>query len=273
MTNKLIEICIGKLKTLKFLFLDFLIVRCYLYKEQKEKSEELASHLESFLANNKFNTQDVEHISLGYNCSTSWYLKECGLKKASYPFDWIFSSCEVIEHCIKDRFNKYLDVEYILDVEGLNVAGHNLYHKSLFNHRSPLSSVNNKKYYQRAIERFLEILDSDREVIFYITVLNEFEKRKKWIDGFEIEYRPKGKQNFESCNNLIELIKSFKCQSKFVVIEQYTGAVEWSAKIIETNSSDVFSFSYSSTSENGGVKFKNFSDDYFFKMILSGLSS
>jgi hypothetical protein len=32
--------------------------------------------------------------------------------RTAYPFDYIFSSLEMIKHCINDRFNIFLDKKY-----------------------------------------------------------------------------------------------------------------------------------------------------------------
>lgn len=264
----MIKYFLNKIYTLKYVIIEYLINNDYLYCQQRKQADELASSLSLFVYSTE--VEDIEHISLGHNCSTSWYLKQCGLKKATYPFDWVFTSCELITDCLKDRFNKYLDISNVVNIENSNGAGHRLYHKQLFNHKSPAASVEDYKYYQRAVERFLEVLDSDKKVVFYITVLNEFKKRSSWINGFEINFKPKGKQDFNTCYILIDLIRSFRCESKFVIIEQYTHGSKCSANQIETSSSDVFSFSYTSVSSSGGVNFTGFSDDYFYKRILAG---
>jgi hypothetical protein len=264
----MIKYFLNKMYILKYSIMEYLINNDYLYYQQRKIANELASSLSLFVYSSE--TEDIEHISLGHNCSTSWYLKKCGLKKATYPFDWVFTSCELITHCIKDRFNAYLDINHIVNIENANCAGHRLYHKKLFNHKSPTASDENYNYYQRAVERFLEVLDSDKKVVFYITVLNEFKKRSLWINGFEIKFKPQGKQDYSTCCILIDLIREFRCKSKFVIIEQYTNGGKWSANQIATGSSDVFSFSYTSVSSNGGVNFTGLSDDYFYKKILAG---
>jgi hypothetical protein len=55
--------------------------------------------------------------SLGPRCHTASFLKRNHLKKASYPFDWIFSDIDMITHCLEDDFNIFLDKQYftILD--------------------------------------------------------------------------------------------------------------------------------------------------------------
>ena len=42
-------------------------------------------------------------VSIGENCSSAWYLKQVGLKRASYPFDWAFSSPDIILDCINSK--------------------------------------------------------------------------------------------------------------------------------------------------------------------------
>ena len=55
--------------------------------------------------------------SIGNRCHTAYMLKQCNIKKASYPFDWIFSDLSMVLNCINDNFNIFLNKEYytILD--------------------------------------------------------------------------------------------------------------------------------------------------------------
>ena len=57
----------------------------------------------------------TEFISIGPCCFTTEYIKSSGLCNHSYPFDWIFSSIEMVNHCITDKFNTFLDLSYISD--------------------------------------------------------------------------------------------------------------------------------------------------------------
>lgn len=54
----------------------------------------------------------MEFISIGPYCSTAEILIEHGLRLNAYPFDYIFSSLELIMHCINDKFNIFLDKNY-----------------------------------------------------------------------------------------------------------------------------------------------------------------
>lgn len=118
---------------------------------------------------------DIEKVSLGENCNASWYLKEVNSKKASYPFDWIFSSPKIILDCLKTDFSYFLDSDLII-AKG-DKAAHTKYHDNLFNHKNPVSNPEAFNYYERTVSRFLKLLNSKRPILFVCVVLNENEKR------------------------------------------------------------------------------------------------
>ena len=71
----------------------------------------------SSMAPNKRNNGMVVHgimefISIGPYCCSAEILKNNGLVNSAYPFDYIFSSLEMVTHCINDRFNIFLDKTY-----------------------------------------------------------------------------------------------------------------------------------------------------------------
>ena len=49
-------------------------------------------------------------------CATAEELKRLNFRIHSYPLDWLFSSSEVIEHCINDKFIKFLDTLLLHDI-------------------------------------------------------------------------------------------------------------------------------------------------------------
>lgn len=75
------------------------------------EASKISSKINSWLGNTGY-----ECISLGENCNSSWYIKETDNKKASYPFDWIFSSPEIIIHAVKDDFKSFLNKAQIFPV-------------------------------------------------------------------------------------------------------------------------------------------------------------
>lgn len=52
--------------------------------------------------------------SLGSLCHSSQILKRNKYKLCSYPFDWIYSSCDTIIHCLEDDFHTFLDKSYYI---------------------------------------------------------------------------------------------------------------------------------------------------------------
>ena len=55
-------------------------------------------------------------MSIGCMCATAEELKRLNFRIHSYPLDWLFSSSEVIEHCINDKFIKFLDTLLLHDI-------------------------------------------------------------------------------------------------------------------------------------------------------------
>ena len=71
----------------------------------------------------------IEFISLCPYCVTADYLKITNNRKLAYPFDWIFSSLNIISHCIKDEFRTFLNtnyIKYINDVQSSHIIYDNL---------------------------------------------------------------------------------------------------------------------------------------------------
>lgn len=108
--------------------------------------------------------------SLGYNCFSSQLLKNNKLKKCSYPFDWIFSNCDNILHCLEDNFNIFLDKSYYNTIN-YNCCEHTYYYKkgcgtNMFNHFNPLTNENSYNYYVRCVNRFKQLLQFEDHKLF-----------------------------------------------------------------------------------------------------------
>jgi hypothetical protein len=64
--------------------------------------------------------------SIGFLCQSTQILKRINYKFDSYPFDWIFSNCQVIAHCIHTNFEFFLDKTQYIDISEIK-CGHKLY--------------------------------------------------------------------------------------------------------------------------------------------------
>jgi len=94
---------------------------------------------------------EINHFcSLGTLCHSSNLLKRNRFKKCSYPFDWIYSNCSTVLHCIKDDFKIFLDNNYYIDIDIItkldeNQCGHKYYDSRMFNHKDP-RQIDDYKY-------------------------------------------------------------------------------------------------------------------------------
>ena len=52
----------------------------------------------------------ITHVlSLGSACFTARFMERHGLRRHAGPFDWVFSSPTMVEHCVADDFASFLD--------------------------------------------------------------------------------------------------------------------------------------------------------------------
>ncbi|SHJ80301.1 Putative papain-like cysteine peptidase [Arenibacter nanhaiticus] len=225
---------------------------------------EISNTINGWLSNDYY-----EKVSIGENCNSSWYLKETGNKNASYPYDWIFSSGEIITHTIKDEFKSFLNKDMIFHIKK-NKAGHSLYHSNLFNHRNPLKSDKDYYYYERGVERFLKLLkDQEKSILFVCTVIQEKEKRLDWTNGFDRDFKLPINQGLDSFTETIKLIQSINNNVKFIFINQLTeGKINLE---VTTINSDFIWIDFCSEGANSGVQYRNKFDDLIMKIIYQGM--
>lgn len=113
--------------------------------------------------------------SLGSLCHSSQILKKNKLKKCSYPFDWIFSDCNIIIHCIEDDFKIFLDKSYYKSM-GKNRCIHLKYttkiFKDIWRHHNPLNNEKDYNYYVRCVSRFRQLLQYEEKKLFIMIFVN-----------------------------------------------------------------------------------------------------
>lgn len=239
-------------------------------KEYLESAHHIAAHVKQSI--NKDENSDKIVISLGENCNSAWYIKAVGLKKASYPFDWIYSSPEIVLHCLQDDFKTYLEKSYIFNTRSGNSAGHKFYHSSLFNHKNPLKTEDDFQYYKRCVERFKKVFDSTSEIIFVITVITETEKRSGagWAKGFDRNFKLPVNLNVDSLMEFMNTIKIRHSNAKFLFIEQITEQNP-SIEIINKKQDNYVWIKHTSFQRNTGVFYKHKTDDAVAKILYSVL--
>ncbi len=98
---------------------------------------------------------ELTPISLGPNCGTSKVLDTLGLRLAAYPFDWLYSSLAMIEHCLDDDFRTFLDASQIEPIHKRR-SNHRFYFETfnverVFNHHQMPKEM---PHFERAVDRF-----------------------------------------------------------------------------------------------------------------------
>jgi hypothetical protein len=232
-----------------------------------EASTMTNKHLSDFL---KCNGGQKHFVSLGENCSSAWYLKQSGLKMASYPFDWIFSSPEIILDCINDNFKKFMDKSLINPNRNNLSAGHRYYHRYLFNHRNPLNSEEDYDYYHKCCERFNNLIKTKYNTTYFITLINEPDKRPRWANGFTKYFPMPMNQNHKTFMDLIHSLKEKNNDSQFIIVDHYTNQKN-RRLTFEKFDANIFFITFYAGGESTGVYYKDPLDDLCFKRIMANL--
>jgi len=122
----------------------------------------------------------VPVVSLGTHCYTSEFLKRQGMRPWAGPFDWIFSSVAMVEHCIRDDFAAFLDrsqyrpIPLAERVQGprVNRVDHAFYLdkfqvRHVFNHHD-VHEDEDYAYITRCVERFRAALRTPEPALFLL---------------------------------------------------------------------------------------------------------
>ena len=118
----------------------------------------------------------VAHLaSLGCFCLPGNIMRNHGLRRYSLPFDWIFSSPEMLIDCLTDDFSAFLDRRYyqsISESRGNPAAEHEIYLQkygipAVFAHRDP-TREEDYLYFTRCVARFRQLLRSRDPKLFLI---------------------------------------------------------------------------------------------------------
>ena len=179
---------------------------------------------------------ETEFVSIGPCCYTTEYIKNSGLRNHSYPFDYIFSSIEMVNHCINDKFKMFLDLKYISDcnhsfydkkIKTNLLACHSYHVLGLYkppvtfpHHNLHIESIYNSM--QRKCNRFLDLLNSNKKIflVYIIKYISLFEFIKEFneiinlsnsinVNILVIYISELEMSRFECCNNVyIHIIKS-----------------------------------------------------------------
>lgn len=149
--------------------------------EYRERDAQVAtSYVNATLASKGeqlVNGQPIHHLaSLGNFCLPSITLQKNGLRRYSLPFDWIFSTPQLVRDCLADDFAVFLDRQYYRSIDGpsgeLATAEHEFYRhrygiSGLFAHHDP-TRESDYLYLVRCVARFRQLMHSEATKLFVV---------------------------------------------------------------------------------------------------------
>lgn len=120
----------------------------------------------------ELNKQGIKYdnaISIGEWCSPASLLKEMKIRNFSTPFEWLFSKIGMVNECIEDNFQLFLDKNQYIS-SGKKQCHHIEYEKKykvpiLFNHHN-LTNEEDYQHFVRRTNRFMECINSDTPLLY-----------------------------------------------------------------------------------------------------------
>ncbi|VBB18829.1 hypothetical protein YASMINEVIRUS_1361 [Yasminevirus sp. GU-2018] len=112
--------------------------------------------------------------SFGTSCSSAELIRRNNWRSCAYPFDWVFSSLDVIKHCITTDFSLLLDKSQYVDIQikwNSDQCGHKTYDLNMFNHRD-MREEHNYAYLTRCVERLRDLFKSKESKLFVLHFKN-----------------------------------------------------------------------------------------------------
>ena len=153
----------------------------------------------------------MKFISIGPYCQTVDILKTHNLRTEAYPFDYIFSSLKIVEHCINNKFNIFLDKNYYINGTDKNSTRHSFYCKfldtpillkhhikfgysndykvsngNLFNHHNLIENDDNYEKFKRRCNRLLNLIENNEKIVFvyYYCYIDEYDDIIEFYNNF-----------------------------------------------------------------------------------------
>lgn len=135
-------------------------------------------------------------IPFGKHCGPATILRDCGLRRESLPFDWLFALPEYIKDSLDTDFAKWFDpdnlvhfkhptwgnsmtecISYPIDYESEDTL-------VFFNHHN-LTDPEVQKTFKKRIQRFKDIIASDEKIVFLTTASQDELSKNGLLDYFD----------------------------------------------------------------------------------------
>lgn len=123
-------------------------------------------------------------VSLGPACPCASALRRNGLRHHAFPFDWIVSDASVVDACLTDAFDAFLDVRKCshaserraspCSASHVRACDHAVFGSSFFRHHCPLCVPEHHSYLVRTTRRMMDVCAgpaSDSVVFVWMNIL------------------------------------------------------------------------------------------------------
>lgn len=201
--------------------------------------------------------REFSHVfSIGSRCATAQLMRQAGLRQSAGPFDWIFSSPDMVAHCIEDDFNTFLDhSNYLPRPFPEKQSCHHLFYDELidqdvmFPHHDP-SGSRDYSYMVRCVNRFREgIASTSGALLLCLT--------DGYADASDGIARLRSALCGVSDNNFVVVINTSPAAGEdlFGLKQVYSSA-------------DCHIYKYTSRSELGGISFFNQIDNLIISSLM-----
>ena len=207
--------------------------------------------------------------SLGYMCQTAQILKRANLKVCSYPFDWVFSDCDVVLDCLEDDFKKFLDRDKLIDpAHKFNdrQCGHSDYHEDFFFHKNPKEDCDHQ-YYERCVWRFKDLLKQDDKKLFLIVIVPDATQHPKNVFE-ELQSDPENIVH-KTRLHLAKFNSNLKKYTKNYSLAAFFNLVSGENKYSLFSEGDLDFFELHTTSKSNGLKFIDEKDNVYLDEVIA----
>ncbi len=147
----------------------------------KQISDGIKSDHETVSSRTVSNNRFENIISIGTYCTAAAHLREAGLRRASFPFDWIFSNPSMIADCFEDDFSNFLNRNYLIPIEDGSKCQHAFYqekysmpHGAIFNHQNVADNAEYQKLSRRVDRLRQAISNKDKTLLLMMINTSSF---------------------------------------------------------------------------------------------------
>eukprot|EP00913_Durusdinium_trenchii_P010400 g9751.t1 len=140
------------------------------------------------------------------------------LRRYAGPFDWIYTTAQLVRHCIEDDFECFLDLEQLY--RHGQAWGHRRYcqmlkRQILFPHHRPADR--DREHFQRTVQRWRQVVASEEKKLFVFMPLVQSKKELQSVRDRESMHGSNLQQVEELLRSLRQRVGNFELLVVYVV--------------------------------------------------------